>query len=122
MTCLDNDVINELREILGDDLGAVADEFINQFHDLFLPLQAACKAADWSEAARLAHLLKGSAGNLGVRALASELLTLEQAAGAEQAETASQALDRVDQLAPGCIAELVAHGLSPEANSLTAQQ
>lgn len=114
MACLDDEVIDELREILGDDLSMIAEAFVSQYHELLPALSAAQDAADWPEVARLAHLLKGSAGNLGVRALATALLDLERAAGDTQASAARQALARVSEQGPLCIAELAERGCLAE--------
>jgi HPt (histidine-containing phosphotransfer) domain-containing protein len=111
MPCLDADVIAELREILGEDLNAVASEFVDQFNELLVPLRASAEASTWPEVARLAHLLKGSAGNLGATALAAAFLALERAAQAGDGETVTRELIAVDGFGADCITELQALGL-----------
>jgi HPt (histidine-containing phosphotransfer) domain-containing protein len=111
MPCLDGDVLAELREILGDDLNAVAVEFVAQFNDLLIPLRAAQQAANWPEVRRIAHLLKGSAGNLGIHPLAARLLALEQAARAGDADTVARELEDATALGADCIEELARQGL-----------
>ncbi len=111
MACLDAEVIAELRDILGEDLNAVAAEFALQFNEQLGPLRASVQAEDWREVARVAHLLKGSAGNLGASALAARVLLLERAARADDGETAALELAGVTELGVDCLAEMVALGL-----------
>lgn len=111
MPCLDADVIAELGDILGEDLNAVAAEFASQFKELVLLLEASCQAGNWPEVARVAHLLKGSAGNLGASPLAARLRALEQAARAGDGETTARELRLVTDLGASCLGELEARGL-----------
>lgn len=111
MPCLDAEVIDELRDILGEDLNAVADEFVAQFREQIALLPARSAAGDWPEVARVAHLLKGSAGNLGATALAAQLLLVESAAQAGEGESVTRELAVAIELGDSCIGELAVRGL-----------
>ncbi len=58
---------------------------------------------EWSEAARLAHTLKGSAGNLGAKSLYESASAVEQACRQADASAAAAALGSVR----GCLAQVV---------------
>ncbi|WPL17942.1 TMAO reductase sytem sensor TorS [Thiorhodovibrio winogradskyi] len=111
MPCLDPEIINELQDILGEDLNAVADEFVDQLREQIVPLRAAQEAQDWSEVARIAHLLKGSAGNLGASALAAQILSLERAARAGEGDAVAREFAAALELSESCIGELAARAL-----------
>ncbi|MBB1127177.1 Hpt domain-containing protein [Thiospirillum jenense] len=80
MALLDLDIISELRMILEDDIHAVATQFAEQLHEQLTALQLAQAAEDFDQIKRVAHLLKGSAANLGATDLATAAATLERAA------------------------------------------
>lgn len=62
---IDLSVTAELRDILGDELDMLYQEFIDQSSDLLVKLQSAAMAADLGAVVGIAHQLASSAGNLG---------------------------------------------------------
>ncbi|MFD2740299.1 ATP-binding protein [Sulfitobacter aestuarii] len=85
----------DLRRALAEnaaDLGTtraieIGDLFLQQLARDAEALRAAGRARDWQEVSRLAHRLKGAAGNVGLGELIATLQRIERAAGAgEDAE------------------------------------
>lgn len=114
MTCLDDEVLNELHDILEDELNRVALEFVRQFREEVAKLRDGSEEVSCEQIARTAHLLKGSAGNLGATALATQLVSVERAARAGDGELAWRELSAAEELSETCFAELAAKGLLPE--------
>ena len=77
---LDTEVLRELRTLLGAGLDPVLAAFGTQSAELLADLTAATAAGDAAAVRRLAHLLKGSAGSVGARALGTLAAELEQGA------------------------------------------
>lgn len=82
------------RQVLADDLAALGPARTERMVELFLEatpgrvrdLESAVLAADFEAASFAAHALRASATSLGLERLAAELLALEDAAKAKQAE------------------------------------
>jgi two-component system, sensor histidine kinase and response regulator len=70
---LDPDVIDSLRQLTPpgepDVLAEILAVFLEEVPKKVRALQAAVDAGDAAQAARLAHSLKGSSGNIGARSL-----------------------------------------------------
>lgn len=111
MTCLDHDVIAELRDILGEELQEIVTEFVDQFREHAPLMRASLQRGDLHELSRIAHQLKGSASNFGARALAERCLVLESAARAEDEQACMRALDDAIETSEQCFGELDAAGL-----------
>ena len=96
---LDNTVLGELRESVGDD-----PEFLAELVDVFLAdaptqveaLRRAATSGDAITARRAAHTLKGNSGTFGARELASLCQEAEAAAGAGDLDAVLSRVDEID--------------------------
>lgn len=75
---LDMRVVDELREIMGDDFPLLIDTFVNDSRVRFADLDSALSSGDGESFRRAAHSFKGSAGNLGAKHLTELCRQLEQ--------------------------------------------
>ncbi len=108
MSYLDNDVLDELLEILGaEDLHAITESFVTQLHHQLADLNAQSDH-DFAEIARIAHSLKGGAGNLGANVLSEVAAALERHARDDQADQVAVDLARLTEIANHTIAEFSA--------------
>lgn len=115
MAYLDTEILDELLEILGnDDLCAIAQSFADQL-DRQLAALGDVSGSDLTETARIAHSLKGGAGNLGAHALSEVAATLERSARDGDSAKASAVMASLPDIAHRTLAELKARGylLSP---------
>lgn len=74
---LDEQIVNELKDIMGDDIGMLMETFIVDSQQKLEQLKALLKDDDFDAIRRLAHSLKGSSKNVGASALASHCENLE---------------------------------------------
>lgn len=74
---IDLEVIAELRDILGDELTEMFQEFIDQSSDLLDKLEHAAGAGDLDSLITATHLLASSSGNLGFLPFSQQARTLE---------------------------------------------
>ncbi|TQV75345.1 Hpt domain-containing protein [Aliikangiella marina] len=81
---LDEQVVNELKDIMGDDLGVLMETFITDSHDKINELESIIYGADNDAIRRLAHSLKGSSKNIGANQLADKCERLEHDARNEK--------------------------------------
>lgn len=77
---LDDDVLRELRHLLGAGLDPALEQFSAQARQLLKELVVAARADDTVAVRTLAHRLKGSAGSVGARQLGAAAAALEQVA------------------------------------------
>ena len=66
----DNQIISELREIMGDDIGMLLETFIEDSRAKVGELSDALAAENADSIRRVAHSLKGSCKNVGAIAMA----------------------------------------------------
>jgi len=76
---LDTAALNDLKDMLGDALAEIAESFLGGLDGEVAAIQQAL-GADKLAVRAAAHSLKGSAGNMGVKALASLASAIEKAA------------------------------------------
>jgi len=74
---IDQDVLDELRSVLGDDVGKLIDLFLDDTPLLLAKLEAAALAPDFHELCEAAHSLKSSSANLGAMALSAAAKRVE---------------------------------------------
>ncbi|HVV35243.1 MAG TPA: MASE1 domain-containing protein [Acidimicrobiales bacterium] len=102
----DAETLEQLRSL--DEDGSFIAELVNMFRDDIAThvaaLHAAIAAHDETTIARTAHQAKGASANLGMRALAASLKTLELSAGAPDAE-----LHQAMAIVEGRVAEALAY-------------
>jgi HPt (histidine-containing phosphotransfer) domain-containing protein len=111
MTYLDTEVLNELLEILGEeDLRTITDSFVDQLGHQLADLSRYGADADLTETARIAHSLKGGAGNLGANALSEIAASLERHARDGDLAMASADLTTLPEIARHTVDELMERG------------
>ena len=76
---LDTTALNELKDMLGEALAEIAGGFLEGLDGEVDAIQQAL-AADAAAVRAAAHSLKGSAGNMGTRALAGLAASIEKSA------------------------------------------
>ena len=114
MMYLDDEVLNELLEILGEeDLCAITTSFVEQLTQQLRDLTTYCAQAELAETARIAHSLKGGAGNLGANALSEAAAALERYARAGAAEQVNVAMTTLPEIANQTVAALHERGYLP---------
>lgn len=114
MNYLDQQTLDELLEILGeDDLHAITSSFVAQLDDQLHDLTQCCNQVDWQGVARIAHSLKGGAGNLGANILSVAVATLERHARAGDSATAESVMTELPEIARNTVAELRERGYMP---------
>ncbi|MEN5116649.1 ATP-binding protein [Luteimonas sp. TWI662] len=92
---LDGEVLDDLRELLGDDVDRLVAVFLDDTPRLLASFNAAAAAGDQATMREAAHSLKSSSANLGALALSAEAKRIEAAA---RAGTLSDAEDAARQL------------------------
>lgn len=114
MTYLDTEVLDELLEILGEeDLRAITDSFAEQLGRQLSELSEYSTHPNLTETARIAHSLKGGAGNLGANALSELAAALERHARDGNADMATSVLASLPEIARLTVAELREGGYMP---------
>ena len=103
---LDPKRLDELRGLIGPNLGSVVVSLIQSMAEAIGQADGALAAGRLSEAAYAAHCCRNDALMVGATQLQEALSTLEASTRAEQPEPARAALDRVRQLWPETLAEL----------------
>ena len=79
---LDMELVGELREIMAEGFVTLVDSYQRDSAQLLVSMQNALRAGDRGQLRQLAHSLKGSASNLGVRRLSRLAAQLEKEAKA----------------------------------------
>ncbi|MBS1189317.1 MAG: hypothetical protein H6R10_1109 [Rhodocyclaceae bacterium] len=74
---LDSAVLMQLREALGDAVGAAIRPFLEDMPGYLLELEAAVSNGNSATLRQVAHIIKGAAGNLGANTIASVAKELE---------------------------------------------
>ncbi len=111
MTYLDTEVLDELLEILGEeDLRAISGSFVDQLGHQLTELQEHLARSELTGIARVAHSLKGGAGNLGAIALSEMAATLERHARDGDSAMASSIVTSLPEIASQTVAELRERG------------
>lgn len=73
----DFSTINELKDILGDDLISIFEEFRTGTEKMINNIKTEHQADNIDAIIQLAHTIKGSAGNLGIKKIAELARTIE---------------------------------------------
>jgi len=76
---LDNQIVRELHEIMGDDIGMLYETFLSDSENKLVELKDAIELSDGDLIRRTAHSLKGSSRNIGAVDLAANAESLEKA-------------------------------------------
>lgn len=96
---LDMEVVEELLSLTGDEdpelLLDLIGMFLDDAPDKLQKLEAAFETGDMQELARIAHSLKGSAGNLGVIMLQEDCDTLQVAGRQEVSDKVTQCMSSI---------------------------
>ena len=103
---LDLRSLEELHIMLGDDLREIVDQLIAQLPEQVKALNAAIEIGDLGAAGRIAHSIKGGAGNLGGQALSLNAAQLERAALGADLEASATLSAALNQLVPSTICAL----------------
>ncbi|WP_321275730.1 Hpt domain-containing protein [Thiomicrorhabdus indica] len=80
--CVDQDNLNMLKEIIGDDLKEVLDAFLSTSPSLLEQIERSIASEDAAGVQLHSHTLKGSSANIGATELPNLCLELETAAKA----------------------------------------
>ena len=117
MSCLDTEILEELRDLLGvDELHAITGAFITQLEVQLEQLARYAAETDLEGAGRVAHSLKGGAGNLGASQLSEAAAAIERRARAGDTAGFASGLATLPALARLTVAELQALGYAPAAS------
>jgi signal transduction histidine kinase/CheY-like chemotaxis protein/HPt (histidine-containing phosphotransfer) domain-containing protein len=93
---LDGEVLDDLRDLLGDDVDRLVAVFLDDTPRLLASFNAAAAAGDQDAMREAAHSLKSSSANLGALALSAEAKRIEAAARAGTLREAEDAARRLD--------------------------
>ncbi|UNK41996.1 ATP-binding protein [Luteimonas sp. S4-F44] len=93
---LDGEVLDDLRDLLGDDVDRLVAVFLDDTPRLLANFNAAAAVGDQSAMREAAHSLKSSSANLGALALSTEAKRIEAAARAGTLSNAEDAARRLD--------------------------
>ena len=107
---VEQDVLNELKDIMEDEFGAVIEDYLQQGQELLADALEQLAAKDFDTLRRTAHTFKGSCMNIGALELQQHMATLEQAAVSRDAAAASNAAELAVQEMPrvrAALAELL---------------
>src|SRR2546430_8327145 len=99
-SALDNAVLGELRESVGDDpdfLAELIDDFLSDAPSQLESLHGAAISGDATRARRAAHTLKGNSRTFGGNELASLCQDAEAAAGAGDLDAVLSRVDEIDR-------------------------
>jgi HPt (histidine-containing phosphotransfer) domain-containing protein len=99
-SALDNAVLGELRESVGDDpefLAELIDDFLADAPAQLESLREAATLGDATRARRAAHTLKGNSRTFGAGELASICQEAEAAAGADDLDAVLSRVDEIDR-------------------------
>lgn len=114
MSCLDTEILDELHELLGSaELQVITATFIAQLELQLRQLDQQAAESDLDAGARVAHSLKGGAGNLGARQLSEAAAAIERHARVGDAALFVSALAGLPELARQTVDELRARGYAP---------
>lgn len=80
--CVDQDNLNMLKEIIGDDLKEVLDAFLSTSPSLLEQIKRSIQSEDAAGVQLHSHTLKGSSANIGAIDLPGLCMELESAAKA----------------------------------------
>ena len=94
---LDSQIVDELSEIMGDDLGMLFETFLVDSESKIVELVAQTNAQQSDVIRRIAHSLKGSSRNLGASQLAEQCELLENAARNAQSHRYSPLISAVNR-------------------------
>ncbi len=92
---IDLDVLNELKEIMGDDFEELITIFISDGQTQIESLKLSIQAANLEDIKRIAHTLKGSSANLGLNDLSDSCKVLEYTLKEGSLENADKLLENI---------------------------
>ena len=96
---LDSETLDTLQRALGAEFPALLTEFLDETPDKLQQIERALDAADLQAARRIAHVLKGTSGNLGVMNVCRICSAMEAAAfSGDQQQTRQQLTQAVAEL------------------------
>ncbi len=90
---IDLDILNELKEIMGDDFEELISIFISDGQTQIDALRNAISSSETEDVRRIAHTLKGSSANLGINTLSQSCLVLEHKAAEGSLDDANEDLE-----------------------------
>jgi len=105
-SCLDLDVLEELIDIMGDDMGMLLNSYFSDSQTKLIELAEMNVQTDQEKIFRMAHALKGSSRNVGVIGFSDLCETIEKQARAESLTENDFALDKLNELYNQAIEEL----------------
>ncbi|HJW23951.1 MAG TPA: EAL domain-containing protein [Rhodocyclaceae bacterium] len=116
--CLDTTVLQRLREALGSSIGEAIQPFLEDMPGYLAEMDTAVAEGNATALRRVAHIIKGAAGNLGANAVAGVAkeieLHAEAGALAESVELMTRLRTEFALVEPALIAHLTAAGLASD--------
>lgn len=107
---IDVSVLDELREVLGEELGEIVGHFVVQLDEQVNSVRDALAVADRQRIIETAHSLKGGAANFGANRLSSIAAAIERAARDEDLSRAASAHAALAQTKRDTVGRLVELG------------
>lgn len=103
ITYLDNQALQGLQDMLGDDLQEITGLYAATLDDEVQNLKGTLAAADWTLLNRQARSLKGSSANLGAVEMARLAAYIEKAALQADAPGIQAAVDQLDAVSAATV-------------------
>lgn len=107
---IDTEALDDLREVLGDELDEIVEQFVAQLDEQVDAVREALAAADRQQVVESAHSLKGGAGNFGANRLAAIAAAIERAARDADLPGAGSDLASLLEAKHGTVARLIELG------------
>ena len=109
---IDVSVLDELRELLGEELGEIVGHFVVQLDEQVNSVRDALAVADRQRIIESAHSLQGGAANFGANRLSSIAAAIERAARDEDLSRAGSNLACLLQAKHDTVARLIELGFA----------
>lgn len=103
---IDTETFNELQDILGNELIGIVNEFYNDASGLIDSLKGHVNNQSKTDLINIAHSLKGSAGNIGLKTLFASCNHLENSLRQDTDIDLTAAVDDISSSYNSCVSEL----------------
>ncbi|MCK5334539.1 MAG: Hpt domain-containing protein [Gammaproteobacteria bacterium] len=113
-TLLDLSTINELKDILEDDLSDIFEEFRTGTKKMIDDIRTEQQAGNFDAVIQLAHTIKGSTGNLGLKEISELTSTLENNLRQNKDTDITTFISKIESTYDETIKELIRLNFLPE--------
>ncbi|MFQ5469651.1 MAG: Hpt domain-containing protein [Gammaproteobacteria bacterium] len=93
---LDKQILNSLREIMGDEFDDLVETFIVNTESMLDQISASIKEGDSQVVTRLAHSIKSSSANVGALRVSEQAALIEELASADKLYEISNTLQNIE--------------------------